>query len=551
MPKTDPDRTPEQSVDATADEYSREDHRIFCERVLRDPESGKLCVMDPVHSLASEHVEEAWKGGYFAGVVMPRDHGKTLTGVIGRVLHVLGRDPSRRVKIICSAEDQAKKRLQTIGEYITGSTDFQRVFPGCVPAVSESRGSTSKWTGSRLILERDTPSPDDSLEAWGISSSGVGGRADYMFLDDPVDLKNALLQPSMRETVKEQYKNAWLPLLVPGGKLAYFATVWHEDDLTREQMKNSRFLWLVVRVSEDFDHLDCERFVGGSSNIQKFEIPLWSRYDKPQLLRKRQEIGERAFNRGYRQIPISDSDRYFPKFSTAIIANRSADDLAPATWPCIVGVDMSGKNRKGTVIFIGRVNPANQVKVPIAIWHGKWSGAEKARTFQSVYERYDPVAMYVENNAQQQDLLDVCMDDPKYTFSSVLHGHLTGANKFDPTIGLPSMDAEFERGSGTRGWLVPGLEFTGPAHDAGACGMCGFCRWVEEMSLYPYSVSNDAVMSSWIFREGVRKHFGSSGGLVNPSDIVGHGARRLDENGFPTVKFEKKYPDKLTGVVRW
>lgn len=544
--------TPEQELDAMADDYARQSHALFCERVLKNPETGGYCEMADVHALASEHVEEAWAGGYFAGVVMPWDHGKTMTGVVGRTLYELGRNPNLRVKIICNADEMAKQRVQAIGDYISGDEDFQRVFPGCRPSVSETRGATQRWTSSRLLLERDVPSPDQSLEAWGILSSGMGGRADVLLFDDPVDHKNAIVNPGMRTTVKEVYKNVWLSRLVPSGKVAYFATVWHEDDLTREQMRNPRFFWLVVRVSEDASCLECERFVGGSQEVQRFTLPLWERYNKARLLLRRQELGERAYNRGFRQIPISDADRTFPKFPMAIVHGRRVDDLCRPSWPCIFGVDLAGKHRKGTVIFVGRVDPASLVKVPIAILDGKWSGSEKLRMLQAAYERFRPIGIFVENNAQQQDLIDVCMDDPKFSFAdpAILHGHLTGDQKFDPVIGLPSMDVEFERGAAPRGWQVPGLEFTGPGHDAEECGPCGWCRWVEEMNMHPFGKQTDAVMAAWIFREGVRTLYGSGVGIVSVEDIQAHGAMRRDEDGLPDIR-HGRVPDGLTGALKW
>ena len=55
---------------------------------------------------------------------------------------------------------------------------------------------------------------DPSVQASGIFGR-TGGRADIIWLDDVCDLRNAVLQPALRQQVKESVANIWLPMLDP------------------------------------------------------------------------------------------------------------------------------------------------------------------------------------------------------------------------------------------------------------------------------------------------------------------------------------------------
>jgi hypothetical protein len=91
------------------------------------------------------------------------------------------------------------------------------------------------------------------LEAKGILSTGIGGRADLLIVDDPHDLRTGVQEPSRRQAVIETFHNVWLSRLEPTGQCIYIATSWHEEDLTHVLAQNPSFGVLAQAISEDYD----------------------------------------------------------------------------------------------------------------------------------------------------------------------------------------------------------------------------------------------------------------------------------------------------------
>jgi len=80
-------------------------------------------------------------------------------------------------------------------------------------------------------------------------------------IDDVVDRRNAIVQPSLRQQVIDTIKETWMSRLEPWGWMVYVATVWHEDDLTHHLVLDpevrSEYVVLVQVVRDDWKGIDC------------------------------------------------------------------------------------------------------------------------------------------------------------------------------------------------------------------------------------------------------------------------------------------------------
>ena len=146
----------------------------------------------------------------------------------------------------------AKLRVASIGRYIVESPEYQRVFPNVVP------DRNAFWSAHELFVKRSSRSVDPSVEAKGIMSTGVGGRADLIVFDDVVDLRNAIEQPALREKVKENFFNVWMSRLDVGGRAWYISTSWHAEDLTSllryDRSRRDTFWVMVQEVTDDLHY---------------------------------------------------------------------------------------------------------------------------------------------------------------------------------------------------------------------------------------------------------------------------------------------------------
>lgn len=230
---------------------ARTDFAAFKEHVLKD-ETGRPVELGEIHHTWDRHIFWCWGHGLHPGILSLWRHGKSTQIAIGLVLWMIGRDPNIRVKIVCNSEDEAVKRVDLIGKYLKDSQRYREVFPNVMPDLDAG------WTAHHLFVQRAGMSPDPTVEAKGVMTTGIGGGADLLIFDDPVDQKNSVEMPGLRVRVLEYIQGTWMSRLGPRGRLAYIGTAWHQLDASHELMKNPRFSFLIQRVSPDFGRIDSE-----------------------------------------------------------------------------------------------------------------------------------------------------------------------------------------------------------------------------------------------------------------------------------------------------
>lgn len=449
---------------------------LFLEYVLKDS-SGKKVRQSEIHNEIQWHIDECKRQGKnYCGILAPWGHGKTEQAIIGRTLKEVGDDPNVRIAIVTNTDDNSKSRVSSITKYILNDKDYKKLYPDIKPAQNED------WSKHKVIVARDSKSKDGTIEAWGVMSSGTGARYDMMFFDDVIDQRNAISNPAFRPAVKENFKNVWLSRLTPEGFALYIATIWHQDDNTSEILKNSEWSFLVMKISEDYKSIECESCFKG-----KFTIPVWDYWDESALKKRRKLIGERAFNRGFRQQALSDEDRSFPS-SDSIFRKDVGLSFAHNSWPRIVGIDPFGQ---AVVIHVLALHP-NGTRVPIEIRRGKWDPNRTVNEIIDTWITHRPQIIVCENNASQSAIVQWVQskgykDLPIVPFT-------TGSQKADPILGLPGLEVEFANGM----WLVPyqNIDETDSENPINI--------WKSEMRDHPLGQAEDTVMASWFAREGAR-----------------------------------------------
>lgn len=399
--------------------------------------------------------------------------------MVGRTLHYLGEDNNYRIFIVSNTDDNAMSRVSSISRYILEDKDYHKLYPNVKPA------KQGDWTKHKLIIERESLSKDGSVEAWGVTTSGTGSRCDILIFDDPVDLRNAILNPALRDQVKDSIKNVWLSRLSPEGLAIYIATVWHQDDATSEMLVNPEWKFLVMKISEDFESIECDSAFKG-----KFNIPLWNSYwSKAALLSRLGVIGKRAFNRGFRQQALTDEDKTFPSSEKIFKEDINISDVVQPNWPKVMGIDPFGQ---WVVLFTLAYNPHSFKRYPIEIVRGKLDPTATVNEMIRQFDKHRHQAVVCENNAAQEAIVQWAKEKGRADMPII--PFTTGKQKADPALGLPSMEVEFANGA----WCVP----MGKKHEPD-CG-CGFCAWRNELFNHPLAKAADTVMASWFAREGVR-----------------------------------------------
>ena len=238
---------------------ARTEFPAFCEYVYRDERNSDRIVLDQLHRTWITHIQRCWDLGLNAAVLAPYGSGKTTHLAVNVPLFTLGVNPNLRVKLFSTSDDIARERLSLVRRYIEDSHELREVFPHLRPS------TTQDWTKGKLYIQRPTRAKDASLEAKGILSRATGGRADLIIFDDCNDQRNTIQQPRDREKVWDNFLT-YMGRLEPGGRVALIATRYHTKDipgsiLADEVMRQS-WGFLVQRVTDDFQAIDCEYFYG-------------------------------------------------------------------------------------------------------------------------------------------------------------------------------------------------------------------------------------------------------------------------------------------------
>lgn len=407
----------------------------------------------------------------------PREHGKTNQVSIGRTIYDLGKNPNDRIKIITNSDEKGTEIAMTIATHIKTNPRVHEIFPDLRPA------DEGMWTKSKIYIERSMIGKDPSLEACGILSTGVGGRADKLRFDDPVDWRNAIQQPALRKAVKEAYRDVWVNLLPPTGRCDYIATPWHKDDLTAELKTESHWYKVTHVIGDAF-------------------TPIWPDKWSAEALKQRLSIiGSRAFDRGFRGKVISDEDAIFPMeaIERCYVNCQLGDKYSEEEY--VTGVDLGHRSQiesgsfPYTVIMTLGIRRKDGKKRVVGIRRGRFTSPETARQIVDNWKTYKELVIMVENNAYQEAIIQWIrevygnLDIPVRAFT-------TGKNKADEEIGLPSMLVELENKS----WEFPDVK----SHSK-VC-QCPVCIFVRELNDYPLGKLQDTVMAWWMAREGYRKY---------------------------------------------
>lgn len=207
------------------------------------------------------------------------------------------------------------------------------------------------------------------------------------------------------------------------------------------------------------------------------------------MIQRRREIGERAFDRGYRQLAISDQERYFPSLTACLVPGVPSQYVSEGAI-YFAGVDISTTRRAGNCIVVGALNP-NGTRVPVHVVYGAWRAPELAHKIIDAFKTWRLQVIMVENNAYQQSLIEWVQEispDP-----IPVEGFTTGANKLAIEMGLPSLELEFQQ----RLWVI-----ADPQHDIDC--RCDWCRWLLELRQSPAVASMDGVMATWMLLQAFR-----------------------------------------------
>jgi len=135
--------------------------------------------------------------------------------------------------------------------------------------------------------------------------------------------------------------------------------------------------------------------------MQINSIPLPAQWTPQVMKQKYGNVGPREFDRGFRQMALSDDEKLFKSFMKCLKSGFRFSDVVDPSFPTYTGVDLASDKRPGTVIFTVAKDHKTGIRYPIDIRRGSWSSPETAHHLQDVDRKYNPQIIMIENNAYQ------------------------------------------------------------------------------------------------------------------------------------------------------
>ena len=501
--------------------------------VCRD-EKGDAIEPAAIHWSWFAHIFHCWKHKVTPIVLAPWGHGKSVSVAVNLPLWFLGHSPDIRVKIVCNADDNSVKRVRAVRSYIGDkprhrNKDLSKVFP-------RLRRGKGPWGDHAIVVERspNAIAADSSLEAHGVFGVGIGGRCDLLIGDDVPDRRNTIEHPSMRPRVIQTIKGTWQSRLEPTGRHVEVCTRWHDEDLTADRMGNAAYCVMVQRINEKMDGIDCEIVNPPAAEPHPVpdRMPLWSeRWGKPALKRRRAEIGEVEYKRGFEQRAISDDDLWFPSWELCHRPVEIEDIAGIEKARVIASMDPAGKKRRGFGMMAVALLPEGY-RVPIDIRLGRWTQPEALRHMDEVDARYAPRIVGVESNGVQDAIQDWARTSGKLWWPRI-KAFQTQTNKADPERGLRGLEVEFAQGA----WIWPTHEPVDPRDGRrkpvemggvplkdhlGVCD-CAWCEFDRQVRTFPAATSTDLLMCQWFNRELLVATEGALSGIGRLGDMARNG----------------------------
>ncbi|NNM57718.1 phage terminase large subunit [Acidocella sp.] len=203
-----------------------------------------------------------------------------------------------------------------------------------------------EWLGVTLAKESRASAKFRLEEGGEYFSAGVRGpitgrRADLIIIDDPVKSWAEAESRASREALYDWYRAELSARLKPGGRLVLIMTRWHEDDLAGRLMAGEP-AWENLRlpaIAESGDAMG--RAVG------QVLWPEWQ--DEAAVLRRRHEVGERAFSAMYQQRPRPPDAALFKVDAIRILAQAPEVSRTVRAWDLAATLPSVGRNPDYTV----------------------------------------------------------------------------------------------------------------------------------------------------------------------------------------------------------
>ena len=375
-------------------------------------------------------------------ILWPPEHGKT-TLAEDYFCYKLATNPEFRITVGSEGQDMARKILGRVRSRMEPHGPFPNYvakYGPFVPQNASGRKTAQAWGADyfNVFKKARHDERDYSMVSLGWRSKIAGTRTDHLHIDD-IQSRVSL---NLTEQMFEIFRQDWITRPGESGRTSINGTRVGEDDFYERIMNEI-----------DGDILKVIKFPAIITNEQGEPEPLWPEmFSMDALDRIRRKVGEEAWSRNYMQEPSSSAAATFSDDSIQKCLNplRSVNHEPPENCSVYIGVDPAlGSNNcviaatphegKLKILFIREDLGLTRNEQILGIVED--AVLQCGRNGSSVTDVIIEAMVFQKGLSRDERLIEMTQ---RYGFR--VREHLTGMNKYDETIGVPSMALSFMRG---------------------------------------------------------------------------------------------------------
>lgn len=401
----------------------------------------------PPHQMLIVQALEEAKPGDITMILVPPEHGKT-TLFEDYACYKLAVDPDYRITVGTEAQRLARRIVGRVKNRMEPDGPFPRYvqqFGPFVPQKMESRATRQTWAADyfNVYKRKRSDERDYSMVGIGFGSNIAGSRTDHLHGDDLQSMKTI----GQTEKMVETFRQDWLSRPGQRGKTTINGTRVADADIYEvliEAFEGSDMFRLIRLPAIIKDPI-----TGDEKPLWPFDEETESGYTLEMLERQHYAVGEDAWSRNYMQNPRAKG---LGTFTEDIVdrckTNRKLSDPLPAPGaPIYIGLDpaLGGINCLMAVQITGTKLHVLDVIEDIGLARNEQIMERLETMVQRMQAKGGHVTDVVVEamNFQRGLARDERFRELSDRYGFQIREHLTGVNKYDADIGVPSMVSTF------------------------------------------------------------------------------------------------------------
>ncbi|MCP3881222.1 MAG: hypothetical protein GY701_22940 [Sulfitobacter sp.] len=408
----------------------------------------------PDHQARAVELYEGAEGGTITLLLWPPEHGKT-TLTEDYFTMKLAYDPSYMITAVSESDKLTRKMLRRVKNRLDNDSPFPELIEDYGPFAPQGRTEGANrakhaqpWGADffDVFRKRDFDDRDYNMTAGGITSQVAGTRTNHLHLDDVQSLKSLGLTDKFVELFRQDF------LSRPGNK--------GKTTINGTRVGDHDFYEVIEDEFGPYPWFRVVKLPAIITNPETMEpCPLWpydeetdTGYTMENLEQRRIMVGEDAWARNYMQQPRVAGTNTFEVDAIDACRNPllSVKHIPDAAEQICVTLDpaIGSKNCNMSLSFFPDRLKVNWIEEDTGLMRNEQIFQKLEHTIQLSQRggaRVTDVVIEAKNFqaglARDERLLDL---KRKYGFR--LSEHLTGINKYDENIGVPSMASSFSLG---------------------------------------------------------------------------------------------------------